>query len=255
MTTEDSIYHAPIPGLVAAADYSSTGQFRAVRMSTTAGQVVLVSAIGQDGLGVLQNDPASGQAAEVARPGGITKAMAGAAVAAGDRITVDAVGRFIPLTTANATPSAFWGYAASAAGAAGELFSLFLIEPRSANVTQLFFPIDLAEIPAGNIFSAVSLAGFVNGGKILRTYFTITDSVTTAGDGVTINLELGGTNVTGGDVVLTSATAVLPNVIAGSAITAANVFTSATTMDIEGALTVGAFAEGTGTLVIEIQAF
>ncbi len=67
-----------IPGLTAAADLSSTGQFKAVKLLSTAGQInlaatsILVSKV----VGLLQNNPKSGDAAEVAYQG-IAKGIAG----------------------------------------------------------------------------------------------------------------------------------------------------------------------------------
>jgi hypothetical protein len=69
--------------------------------------------------GVLQNDPASGDAATVAIAG-ITKATAGAAIAVGAAVACDTGGKFITAASADVIV----GYARSAAGADLEVFSL-----------------------------------------------------------------------------------------------------------------------------------
>lgn len=78
------------------ADYSTTGQYRAVKRSTTG--IVLCGANSVAFLGVLQDDPAAGEAGTV-KTGGLSKAVAGAAFAAGIQLTTDSAGRFVTATT------------------------------------------------------------------------------------------------------------------------------------------------------------
>lgn len=89
--------------------------------------------------------------------------------------------------------------------------------------------------------------------KILSTTWQQMIPVTTGAKAATLNLEIGTTDLTGGTVALTSATCTpLGAQIAGAAITAGNVGTDTDSFSIEAA-SVTAFAEGTGTLLIEIQ--
>lgn len=104
---------------LAAADYSTTGQYLGVKLTSTANTVELADTNGEQIYGVLQNDPASGETARVAI-GGICKAEAGAAIAVGALVAVDTDGQFITAATADTAV----GFARSAAGAAGEVFSL-----------------------------------------------------------------------------------------------------------------------------------
>lgn len=67
-----------IPGLKATGDLSSS-QYKAVKMSSTAGSVKVCSATTDIGIGVLQNKPKDGQPAEVAFFG-ICKAQLAASV-------------------------------------------------------------------------------------------------------------------------------------------------------------------------------
>ena len=84
-----------IPGkvvgiLVAAADLR-TKQFYCVKVDSAA-KIALCSAAGESVFGVLQNDPNTGEAAAVMTTG-VTKAVAGAALAAGAYVTTDANGK------------------------------------------------------------------------------------------------------------------------------------------------------------------
>lgn len=89
--------------------------------------VITPSAAGAAAIGVLQNKPAAGQTAEVLLLG-ITKAVAGAAIAAGDLLMSDSTGRVITATAAGAFPATHFiiGRALNAAAAAGVIVSVVL---------------------------------------------------------------------------------------------------------------------------------
>ena len=70
-----------IPGLLAGASLTAK-QFHAVKLASTAGEVVAVNATTDAALGILQNNPADGEVAEV-RILGVSKMAMAAAVAAG----------------------------------------------------------------------------------------------------------------------------------------------------------------------------
>lgn len=110
---------------LAGADYSATTeQYKIVRVSSPT-QVVTTTAATQIPLGVLQNRPASGQAAEVrVNSGSTTKCVCGAAVTAGQEIMSDASGRGITATTTNEVI----GIALTSTANANELFDL-LVRP------------------------------------------------------------------------------------------------------------------------------
>jgi hypothetical protein len=111
-----------IPGygftLVTGADLS-THQYKFVDVNSS-GLAVLASA-GADAHGVVQNKPASGRAATVVNRG-ISKVVAGAAVAAGAQVTGDSSGRAVTATTGNK----IHGTALQAAGGAGEIIPVLL---------------------------------------------------------------------------------------------------------------------------------
>src|SRR5687768_2741480 len=98
MAFENPLYCPP--GLVAGADLSAH-QFKFVKLSGTGLQVVVCSAAGENAFGVLQDKPdAQGKAASVATLG-VSKVVAGGAIAPGDLVTTDAQGRAIAAAKAS----------------------------------------------------------------------------------------------------------------------------------------------------------
>ena len=94
------------PGLdigyvIAAADYSTVGQFKAVKVATTAAlTVTLANTGGESILGILQNNPTTAAAADV-RFTGISKGLINGTVTAGDKLMTDTTAAFITATTTN----------------------------------------------------------------------------------------------------------------------------------------------------------
>ena|SRR3990167_1028225 len=88
-----SILRNLIPGLVAGSDLSSH-QYKVIKFASTAGAVVPVTASTNVALGILQNDPTSGQPALIAGPGDIAIAIAGQAdLAAGELLGYNSTGQ------------------------------------------------------------------------------------------------------------------------------------------------------------------
>lgn len=99
-------------------------QYGIVR-STAADTIALCTSSINDvnrGMGILQNDPASGQAATV-RWLGKSKCVAGGTINIGDLVTSTTVGRAL---AAGTTGQSVIGTANSATTAAGQLFDVFL---------------------------------------------------------------------------------------------------------------------------------
>ena len=89
--------------------------------------------------------------------------------------------------------------------------------------------------------------------KLLSASFAVTVPVTTGSKAATLNLEIDTTNVTGGEIALTSANCTpLGALVAGAAITAANTGSATATLSVEAA-SVTAFVEGQGVLLLKIQ--
>lgn len=81
-----------IPGLVAGADLSAA-QYKAVKFATTAGEVVASTAAADASIGLLQNDPADGEAASIAGAGSIALALAATStIAAGNFVAPNSTG-------------------------------------------------------------------------------------------------------------------------------------------------------------------
>jgi len=112
-------------------------------------------------------------------------------------------------------------------------------------------PITLAQITgAGDVLTTYT-PGYKF--KVLSVDFAVTTVVTTGSKAATLNVEIGTTNVTGGEVALTSANCTpLGAVVAGSAVTAANTGAANATISVEAA-SVTAFSEGAGVLLIKLQ--
>jgi hypothetical protein len=103
---------------VAGADLSSA-QFKFVE-SNSSGTVTVTNAAGEYVLGVLQNNPASGQAATVA-VGGISKVVLGGTVSINDSIATDNAGKAVAASTGNKIVGI-----AIKGGASGEIGSVLL---------------------------------------------------------------------------------------------------------------------------------
>jgi len=108
----------------------------------------------------------------------------------------------------------------------------------------------MSTIADGDLVTTIT-PGFA--GKIRKVYWVQDAPVTTAAKASTLNLEIGITDLTGGVVSLTSAECTPKGkVIAGTAITAANVFLADSTISVEAASTT-AFIEGSGSLYAVVE--
>lgn len=101
-------------------------KFRAVKAGATAESVTPVTVAGENGLGVAQFDVSAaeilkGKGSSV-REQGITEWEAGAAIARGADVTVDASGRCVTAVATNR----IWGSARQAAGASGNRIAVEL---------------------------------------------------------------------------------------------------------------------------------
>lgn len=118
MATEGPLQHDGSQ-TVAGADLSGS-QFYAVKI-TAARTVGLANTGGEQIYGILQNKPTTGQAADVGFLG-VSKAAAGAAIAAGAALTTDTTGRLITATSTTHRVAT----ALEAATAAGQLITVMV---------------------------------------------------------------------------------------------------------------------------------
>lgn len=119
-----------LPGGLVAAEDLSGGQFRLVAIDAD-NAVALVSASGGHAVGVLQNRPAAGEAASVEMLG-ITKAVAGGALTAGQFFGADDQGRARSVDpTPGGADAGAWilGSVVEGAGGAGAVASVKFASP------------------------------------------------------------------------------------------------------------------------------
>jgi hypothetical protein len=229
--------------VLAGADLSDK-RYYAVKLNPSA-QIIL-SGAGENALGILQDQPASGRVGKVMCEGK-SPAIYGASVTAGNSLTPDAAGKLVPATGSDAIVAI-----AAESGSANEIHSVYILSRATSGSIQksvLAIPIKLAKVANGDV-----LTNFTPGfpGRIVSAAFAVTDPVTTASKAATLNLEIGTVNLTGGVISLTSANCTpLGAVIAGTAITANNTFGATDTISVE-ASSVTAFVEGEGVLLLTL---
>lgn len=229
--------------LIAGADLSAK-KYYAVKINSD-GHIVLAGS-GENAVGILQDKPASGYAGAVMTLG-VTLAMYGGDVTAGQNLTPDAAGKLVTAGVSDAVIAV-----ALESGADTDIKSVLLITRTSsgANTNSVVaIPIKLSKVADGDVLTNWT-PGF--GGTIVKVAFAVTDPVTTADKGAALNLEINAVNVTGGGITLTSANCTpLGAVINGAAITGNNTFGAADTISVEASATT-AFIEGEGVLLITL---
>lgn len=156
-------------GMLAAADLSAA-QFKAVTIGSSG--VSLVASQGAAQVKVLTNKPTSGRPCALVDIGE-TKAWAGAAVAKGAVVMTDSSGRFV--TYVNNGTNCPVGEARMAAGAAGDIFTIFLWPtPAVQGSAEGAISDTITAFAGGGRTSAVAL---VNGWNRISVCATNGDSV------------------------------------------------------------------------------
>jgi hypothetical protein len=113
-----------LTGMTAAADLSSA-RYKAVKLASTVGQVKLTGSTTDAAIGILQNNPKSGEACDIAVHGE-AKAVMGASVTYGAWLNQNSTGQLKTTTTANKTIVAI---ALETSTNAGEVRRVFLGGP------------------------------------------------------------------------------------------------------------------------------
>lgn len=106
-------------GVLAAAADLSAKQFYAVKLAST-GKYALCDTAGERVSGILQNKPVADEAATVA-VAGVTKALAGGVIAAGDLVSTDANGKVVSASQSLLTATAALNFSSIAAGLSADL--------------------------------------------------------------------------------------------------------------------------------------
>lgn len=110
---------------------------------------------------------------------------------------------------------------------------------------------DFASTADGNLRTAIPLPFR---GKIVDVFAMVDVAMTGSGGTTAINLEIGGVNVTGGVVtVSTAAGGTKGTKLAGTAVTAANMFEAGDTLDVEAASSGGTRTTGTFDLYATVE--
>jgi hypothetical protein len=227
---------------VAAADLSAK-QYYLVKLNS-AGKIALAGN-GVAATGVLQTEP---EADEVGRVQvlGIAPVILGGTVATGAFVASDANGKAVTATEGEHAIGVM-----TAGGAVGEIRPVLMLPKTFAGGRMILsIPIILSKLANGDVVTTYT-PGFA--GIIKKLSVVVTDPATTGAKAASLNMEIGTANLTGGVVALTSANMTpLGKVVDGSAVTAANTFTAASTISVE-ASGVTTFVEGEAVLLIVIQ--
>lgn len=123
-----------IPGVYAGADYSSSGQYKFVKYDSTVDEVKTVTATTDVAIGVLQDNPKSGQAAKVANAGE-TKVYAGTSAdwVAGGPVGWNSTGQAVPVTASATRKYGGFYQQRTAAVAVGQLITINLAAGAQVN--------------------------------------------------------------------------------------------------------------------------
>ncbi len=116
--------HTSLAGLTASGTLA-TSQYKIVKFASTAGQVIVGAAATDNLIGVLMNDPTSGQPADIAVLG-IAKVQAEASQSAGDWVTTSTTGRAKVTSSAN---NDVLGKLLEASTDAGDIVAILLTGP------------------------------------------------------------------------------------------------------------------------------
>lgn len=240
-------FEQSIPGgdvsIPAAADLSAK-QHYCVKVNSS-GQVALCDAAGEIAHGVLQNKPDAQAKAASVRTLGVTKVVAAAAIEEGAVVTPTAAGK---VTTGYGADRVL-GIALEPAAADGDVIPVMLT-PMGGFAQHA--PHTVTFHATASALTAADFAKWTPGyaGRIKSFDATCKTAVTTGSKGADANLEIGTTNVTGGAIDL-DGTHAAGDSIAGTAISAANVFDDDDVITLE-ITDVTTFSEGEFEFVIQM---
>lgn len=224
----------------------TSSQYLAVKVGSN-GKVAL-SGAGQQAIGILQNKPGADQAAEV-MGFGLSKAIYGNTVTAGQALMSDASGKLVPQTGTNAVVAV-----AITSGVLDDIATVFVAVGPGSGIASAYsvmsLPVNLASVANGDVLTTYT-PGFA--GQIVKASFAVTVPATTAAKTTTLTPKINATSTTGGVLVLTSANCTpLGKVTDATAITAANAFVSTDTISVVASSTT-AFVEGAGALLLVLK--
>ena len=115
--------YVTIPGLIAG-DSLAAKQYYIVKMASTDGEVIVSAAVGDMHIGIVQNDPAADEPAEVACAG-VALGKAGDSITIGQRLTALSTGTLSGTSGGTASSQRLVGIALEAASA-GDIISVLV---------------------------------------------------------------------------------------------------------------------------------
>lgn len=133
-------------------------------------------------------------------------------------------------------------------------FALFASYTQAATlVTQtITIPVDLASLANGNVCPVAYTVGYKF--KMISATFAVVKPATTGSKASTLTMKIGSTAITGFSIALTSANCTpVGALVASSAITALNVGAATDTITLVAGSTT-TFVEGSGVLILQVQA-
>lgn len=235
--------------LVAGADFS-TNRFKAVKINST-GLMVLAGA-GENAVGILQDTPEINQAACVMALG-ISDAVYGGTIQAGQNLTADSSGRVVVAGGSDAVIGT-----ALKGGALNEQHRILLVTRTASGTTGMAqsnsfiqIPVNLVDMDNVDVITDYT-PGFA--GEIVKISFITGEPAVTSGKSADISALVNATPVTGGVLGLTTVGVdARGKVVDATAITANNAFSAVDTISVTVADTITAFGEGSGILVIQLK--
>lgn len=238
-----------LTGFEAYADYRLM-QGHAVKAHTVNGQAIL-SGAGDYCMGVLVNTPNANEPCEIVTLGVCEVYVGSAGATCGSAMMSDSSGHFTDQTSTNTKLGMFLQ-----TGTSGQFVSALVMVGsglgNAASYAEICIPVELATIANGDIVTTITMP---YDGEIVQTEFITTVAASTASKASTLNLEIGTTNVTGGELSLTTVGCnTLGKVTAGASVTATNVFAATDTISVEASSTT-TFIEGAGLLRITVMVY
>jgi len=208
---------------------------------------VVVGTAGVPGIGIVQTATASAAMASV-RKSGVSKAVLGGVVTAGDKLASDSAGKLVVAYGSDAVIAI-----ALQSGILNDIVNVDVTAP-AATVAQHTPSVINFHVNLANLANAGVVGGFTPGfaGRIKKISASVTLAASTGSKAASLQARIGSTATTGGVLALTSAN-MTPSgaVVEGSAISALNTFSATDTVSllISGVTT---FIEGEAELLITL---
>lgn len=226
----------------------SDEQYKAVVLDSD-GKIGLPAEAGQLAVGILQDDPESGEYGSVMTYG-LTKAVYGETITAGQEVAVDGNGKMQVATTSDIN----LGVALSSADA-DEIGTILLTVGNKSEVSTgedystFDLPIDYSEIDDNVLMDGYEF-GFA--GSIEKVALITTTETTDTDGGATLTVDIDGVDLDGGVVTFDETDLTLGNVVEGTEVVGDNEFEEDDPITVTSSNTT-AIDDGAGVLVLTLK--